>query len=59
LGSEGVQAIRIQLFDANVVLVATPGFDDAQKSDVTVLEIIGEWLKKMYVTRDTVQANLN
>ena len=59
MGSEGVQAIRIQLFDANVVLVATPGFDDAQKSDVTVLEIIGEWLKKMYVTRDTVQANLN
>jgi len=42
-----VRAVRIQLFNTSVVLVDTPGFDpdDTYRSDVTILELVGEWLK--------------
>jgi len=44
--TQDVRAIRIPLFGENVVLVDTPGFDDTYRSDVTILELIGDWLKK-------------
>jgi len=44
--TQDVRAIRIPMFNANVVLVDTPGFDDTLRPDVTILELIGEWLKK-------------
>ena len=40
-----VRAVRIQLLGQNVVLVDTPGFNDTHRSDMDVLELIGEWLK--------------
>ncbi|KIM70816.1 hypothetical protein SCLCIDRAFT_1206976 [Scleroderma citrinum Foug A] len=33
---------------ANVVLVDTPGFDDTNKSDLEILELISKWLNKTY-----------
>lgn len=44
--TQDVRAIRIQLFNANVVLVDTPGFDNTHRSDFTILEVIGDWLKR-------------
>ena len=46
LVTQDVRAIRIPLFGENIVLVDTPGFDDTYRSDVTILELIGDWLKK-------------
>ena len=43
--TESVLAVRIQLFDEDIVLLDTPGFDNTYRSDVTILELIGEWLK--------------
>ena len=45
--TKDVRAIRIQLSNRNVVLVDTPAFDNPDRSDATVLKLIGEWLKKM------------
>jgi len=44
--TEDVRAIRIPMYNANVVLVDTPGFETTNRSDVVILELIGEWLKK-------------
>lgn len=43
--TQNVLAVRIELFDANIVLLDTPGFNNTYRSDVTILELIGEWLK--------------
>jgi predicted GTPase len=44
-----VQALRITFQDQTrpLVLVDTPGFDDPQMSDGTVLRMILEWLKAL------------
>jgi len=44
--TQEVRAIRMQFFNANVVLVDTPGFDNTYRSDFTILDLIGNWLKK-------------
>jgi len=44
--TQDVRAIRIPMYNVNVVLVDTPGFDDTNRSDVVILELIGEWLKE-------------
>ena len=33
----------------NLVLVDTPGFDDTNKEDKEILEMINQWMKKVYV----------
>lgn len=35
--------------DFDVVFVDTPGFDDTQRTDVEILEMIADWLNKTYV----------
>ncbi|KAF8159713.1 P-loop containing nucleoside triphosphate hydrolase protein [Crassisporium funariophilum] len=34
--------------ECNIVFVDTPGFDDTNKSDVEILRMIADWLKKRY-----------
>jgi len=51
LGSctEKIQAVRLRNhkhYGSKLVLVDTPGFDDDRRSDMEVLEMIGEWLRK-------------
>ena len=36
----------------DVVFVDTPGFDDTNKSDLEILEMVAEWLKKTWVDSD-------
>ena len=43
--TRNVRAVRIQMSGQNVVLVDTPGFNDTYRSDMDVLELIGDWLK--------------
>ncbi|KAF5359523.1 hypothetical protein D9756_003493 [Leucocoprinus leucothites] len=46
-----IEAVRVP-FPANpnrdIVLVDTPGFDDTTRSDMEILNMISEWLKKTY-----------
>lgn len=47
-----IQAVRVLHhveFGERLVLVNTPGFDDPQRSDMEILEHIGNWLKKTSV----------
>ncbi|SRR6266511_5937284 len=51
LGSctQKIQAVRFrnhEFYGSKLVLVDTPGFDDDKRSDMEILELIGEWLKK-------------
>ena len=46
-----IQAIRVYehpKYANRLVLVDTPGFDDTHKSDVEILQMISDWLKKTY-----------
>ncbi|KAJ3553264.1 hypothetical protein NP233_g12685 [Leucocoprinus birnbaumii] len=46
-----IEATRVQhssLPDRDIVLVDTPGFDDSTKSDMEILNMISEWLRKTY-----------
>ncbi|PPR03426.1 hypothetical protein CVT24_012695 [Panaeolus cyanescens] len=36
------------LFHNNIVMVDTPGFDDTKKTDLQILEMIGNWLQETY-----------
>jgi hypothetical protein len=40
--------------DLDVVFVDTPGFDDTNKTDVQILEMIADWLNKTWVTSPTI-----
>jgi GTPase Era involved in 16S rRNA processing len=43
-----VRSHRVQhpkVKDREIVLVDTPGFDDPDKSDMDILEMVSEWLK--------------
>jgi len=44
-----VRSIRISLEGKSCVLVDTPGFDDTYRSDVEILELISEWLRRRCV----------
>lgn len=45
--TNSVTAIRVTFTDGvKVVLVDTPGFDDTCLSDLDVLKLISDWLKK-------------
>ena len=51
LGSctQKIQAVRLrnhEFYGSKLVLVDTPGFDDDRRSDMEILELIGDWLKK-------------
>jgi len=35
-----------EFYGSKIVLVDTPGFDDDKRSDIEILELIGDWLKK-------------
>jgi hypothetical protein len=46
-----IQAIRVYdhpKYANRLVLVDTPGFDDTHKSDMEILQMISDWLKKTY-----------
>ncbi|KAF9450922.1 hypothetical protein P691DRAFT_757794 [Macrolepiota fuliginosa MF-IS2] len=45
-----IQATRIKRsrWDDKIVLVDTPGFDDTTKSDMEILQMISDWLRKTY-----------
>jgi len=46
-----IQAVRVYehpKYANRLVLVDTPGFDDTEKSDVEILQMISDWLKKTY-----------
>lgn len=48
--TQDVQAIRIKnhrIYKDRIVLLDTPGFDDTTRSDMDILALIGDWLKKM------------
>jgi hypothetical protein len=45
-----IQVFRIsfpELVDANLVLIDTPGFDDAERSDARILEMISDCLNNL------------
>jgi hypothetical protein len=47
--TRNIHAVRVLYhveFGDRLVLVETPGFDDAARSDIEILELIGNWLKK-------------
>ena len=49
LCTQKIQATRVRnhdFYSSEVVLVDTPGFDDDKRSDIEILELIGDWLKK-------------
>ncbi|KAF8159712.1 hypothetical protein B0H34DRAFT_415061 [Crassisporium funariophilum] len=49
--TKDVHAVRVQghkSYGDRIVLVDTPGFDDTNRSDMEILEMIGTWLKKTY-----------
>ena len=49
--TEQIQAVRVYehpKYANRLVLVDTPGFDDTNKSDKEILQMIGDWLKKTY-----------
>lgn len=44
-----IQAVRVYdhpKYANRLVLVDTPGFDDTHRSDVEILKMISDWLKK-------------
>lgn len=46
-----IQAVRVYehpKYANRLVLVDTPGFDDTEKSDMEILQMISDWLKKTY-----------
>ena len=46
-----IQAVRVYehpKYVNRLVLVDTPGFDDTHKSDMEILQMISDWLKKTY-----------
>ena len=48
--TQDVEAIRIKnhkIYKNRIVLLDTPGFDDTTRSDMEILTLIGDWLKKM------------
>ncbi|PPQ66136.1 hypothetical protein CVT24_000223 [Panaeolus cyanescens] len=49
-GTTGVRCVKIPIPNthSNLVLVDTPGFDDPDKSDAEILEIIAKWLESTY-----------
>ena len=47
-----IQAVRVYehpKYANRLVLVDTPGFDDTHKSDMEILQMISDWLKKTYI----------
>ena len=47
-----IQAVRVfehPKYANRLVLVDTPGFDDTHKSDIVILQMISDWLKKTYI----------
>ncbi|KAF8811037.1 hypothetical protein BYT27DRAFT_7185147 [Phlegmacium glaucopus] len=49
--TQKIQAVRMYdhpKYANRLVLVDTPGFDDAEKSDMEILQMIGDWLKQTY-----------
>lgn len=53
-----VKATRCTLKGSSVVLVDTPGFDDTERSDWEILEIISNWLNEEYQTGTILSALL-
>ena len=50
--TKNLHASRIldhERYGSRIVLVDTPGFDDLEKSDLDILKLIGNWLKKTYI----------
>ncbi|KAF9450889.1 hypothetical protein P691DRAFT_725104 [Macrolepiota fuliginosa MF-IS2] len=43
-----VSAVRVNIMDISVVLVDTPGFDDTYLSDLDILKMISDWLRKTF-----------
>ena len=53
--TQDLEAWRIldhEQYGSRIVLVDTPGFDDKNRTDEQILELIGSWLKKTYVELD-------
>ncbi|KAF5351105.1 hypothetical protein D9756_008394 [Leucocoprinus leucothites] len=49
--TQGIEATRMPLPrhpERNIVLVDTPGFDDTERSDMEILSMVSDWLKKTY-----------
>jgi predicted GTPase len=47
--TDKIQAVRVRRAagrDDRLVLIDTPGFDDTNKSDMVILQMIGDWLEK-------------
>lgn len=42
----GIVRLQSHELDFNIVLVDTPGFDDTTRSDVDILKMVSEWLRK-------------
>ena len=45
-----VRAVRLfnnPVYGDRIVLVDTPGFDDTNKSDLEILQMVGDWLRKV------------
>ncbi|KAI6010017.1 kinase-like domain-containing protein [Pisolithus marmoratus] len=51
-----VKATRCTFEESSVVLVDTPGFDDARISDLDVLKMVSNWLNEEYQKGTTVSA---
>jgi hypothetical protein len=50
--TRNIHAVRVLHhveFGDRLVLVETPGFDDKERSDMEILGLIGNWLKRTYV----------
>ncbi|KAF9044000.1 P-loop containing nucleoside triphosphate hydrolase protein [Panaeolus papilionaceus] len=45
-------------YGGSIVLVDTPGFDDSELPDLTVLKMISRWLKKTYAEKETRLAGI-
>ncbi|KAF9441496.1 hypothetical protein P691DRAFT_779787 [Macrolepiota fuliginosa MF-IS2] len=43
-----VSAIRVTIMETQVVLVDTPGFDDTYLSDLDILKMISDWLRRTF-----------
>jgi len=41
--------IKMSFPGSNIIFVDTPGFDNVDKSDSDILEMISDWLDKTYV----------
>jgi len=53
--TQDLEAYRIldhEQYKSRIVLVDTPGFDDIERTDEQILELIGKWLEKTYVELD-------